>query len=287
MTIKQRPPSDGHRPFTEPELAPRRTRRDILVPFDPRSATDRSLAMIDLVLSADTPLNAKIIGAYLDLPKATVHRLLGSLEGKGLIVKEPLSGGYVAGPALCDMAFKILRKSAASADRYSILSDLAAKVGETCNLGILDGREARYINRIEATYFPLKLDFRPGSRVPLYCSAMGKIFLSQMPEKTFHRYLFAVDRTAFTASTLVAEAALRAGIDEIKKTGYALDDEEYVAGVNCVSVPVPAANAKHLVAIAVQAPKSRKNLDRLMTFLPALKSAAAKLANVFDKEIGD
>lgn len=287
MPIKQRPPSDGHRPFTEPELPPRRTRRDILVPFDPRSATDRSLAMIDLVLSADTPLNAKIIGAYLDLPKATVHRLLGSLEGKGLIVKEPLSGGYVAGPALCDMAFKILRKSAASADRYSILSDLAAKVGETCNLGILDGREARYINRIEASYFPLKLDFRPGSRVPLYCSAMGKIFLSQMPEKTFHRYLFAVDRTPFTPTTLVLETDLRAGIDGVKQNGYALDDEEYIAGVNCLSVAVPAAGAKHLIAIAIQAPKSRKNLTDLMAYLPLLQGAAVKLADIFERELGD
>jgi DNA-binding IclR family transcriptional regulator len=286
MTIKQRPPSDS-RHFAELELPPRRTRRDILLPFDPRSATDRSLAMIDLVLSSDTPLNAKIIGSYLDLPKATVHRLLGSLEGKGLIVKEPVSGGYVAGPALCDMAFKILRKSAASADRYAILSDLAAKIGETCNLGILDGREARYINRIEASYFPLKLDFRPGSRVPLYCSAMGKVFLSQMPEKVFQRYLLAVDRIPFTASTLVNEAALRAGIDEVKKAGYALDDEEYIAGVNCLSVAVPAANAKHLIAIAVQSPKSRKNLDELKSFLPLLKNAAAKLAEVFDKEAGD
>src|SRR5262245_3989070 len=101
MTIKHRPPSDGDRHLSDAELPPRRSRMDILVPFDPRSATDRSLAMIDLVLSADTPLNAKIIGSYLDLPKATVHRLLGSLEGKGLIVKEPVSGGYVAGPALC------------------------------------------------------------------------------------------------------------------------------------------------------------------------------------------
>lgn len=286
MTIKQRPPSDS-RHFAELELPPRRTRRDILLPFDPRSATDRSLAMIDLVLSSDTPLNAKIIGSYLDLPKATVHRLLGSLESKGLIVKEPVSGGYVAGPALCDMAFKILRKSAASADRYAILSDLAAKIGETCNLGILDGREARYINRIEASYFPLKLDFRPGSRVPLYCSAMGKVFLSQMPEKVFQRYLLAVDRIPFTASTLVNEAALRAGIDEVKKAGYALDDEEYIAGVNCLSVAVPAANAKHLIAIAVQSPKSRKNLDELKSFLPLLKNAAAKLAEVFDKEAGD
>jgi IclR family transcriptional regulator, acetate operon repressor len=108
-----------------------------------------------------------------------------------------------------------------------------------------------------------------------------------MPEKTFHRYLFAVDRIPFTASTLVTEASLREAIETVKKTGYALDDEEYIAGVNCLSVPVPAANAKHLVAIAVQAPKSRKKLDELMTFLPALQKAAGKLAEVFDRETGD
>jgi IclR family transcriptional regulator, acetate operon repressor len=286
MNPKQRAPADGPLAPLDPELAPRRSSRDI-TPFDPRSATDRSLAMIDLVLSSDTPLIAKIIGAHLDLPKATVHRLLGSLETKGLIVKDPLSGGYVAGPSLCDMAFKILRKSAASADRYAILANLTAKIGETCNLGILDGSEARYINRIEASNSPLRLDFRPGSRVPLYCSAMGKIFLSQMPERSFQRYLFAADRIPHTPATLVTERALRAGVAEVKESGYAVDDEEYIAGVNCLSVAVPAARAKHLVALAVQAPKSRKDLRNLKEFLPMLKAAAEKIGEIFEKEIAD
>jgi IclR family acetate operon transcriptional repressor len=136
------------------EDAPRRSRAETSLP-ESRTATDRSLAIIDVVLSSDTPLNAKTIGAALDLPKATVHRLLGALEDKGLLAKEPVSGGYVSGPGLCDMAFKILRKSAASADRHAVLTGLAAQMGETCNLGILDGSEARYVDRVEASQSPL------------------------------------------------------------------------------------------------------------------------------------
>jgi IclR family acetate operon transcriptional repressor len=256
-----------------------------LLSSEARTATDRSLAILDAILSATAPMNARMIGSALDLPKATVHRLLGALEDKGLLAKEPVSGGYVSGPALCEMAFKILGKSAASSGRHAVLAGLAAAIGETCNLGILDGHEARYIDRVEASHSPLKLDFRPGSRVPLNASAMGKLFLSQMSEVAFHRHLFAVKRVGHTPATLVAERALRDAIADVKQAGYATDDEEYIVGVNCLSVLVPVKHARHLVALAVQAPKSRKNLAALRTFLPLMQSAAEKLAAIFDEEI--
>ncbi|MGB0084552.1 MAG: IclR family transcriptional regulator [Rhodomicrobiaceae bacterium] len=279
-------------PVTDIGLLPRHSgeqpassRPEHVASLDPRTATDRSLAIIDIVLSSEAPLQARMIGAELDLPKATVHRLIGSLEIKGLIVKDPVSGGYVAGPSLCDMAFKILRKSAASGTRHAILAGLAAKVGETCNLGILDGGEARYVDRVEASQSPLKLDFRPGSRVPLYCSAMGKVFLSQMPEGALARYLSGVEREIFTRTTLVSENSLRDALAVTREQGYAIDDEEYVVGVNCLSVAVPAERAKHLIAIAVQAPKSRRTLTDLKAFLPMLESAAEKIAKIFDNEV--
>jgi len=226
-----------------------------------------------------------MIGTELDLPKATVHRLLGSLEDKGLLGKDPVSGGYVAGSSLCEMAFKILRRSAASAPRHAVIADLAAKVGETCNLGMLDGSEVRYLDRVEASHSPLKLDFRPGSRVPLYCSAMGKVFLSAMAAGAFERYLSAVDRVPYTAATLIAEMALRDGIAQVREAGYATDNEEYIAGVNCLSVAVPVTRARHFIAIALQAPKSRTDLSALQSRLPLLKSAAVKLAEFFDNEL--
>ena len=265
------------------EEAPQSPRTDTAT-SESRTATDRSLAIIDVVLSSDTPLNAKTIGVSLDLPKATVHRLLGSLEDRGLLAKDPVSGGYVAGPGLCDMAFKILRKSAASADRHALLAGLAAQTGETCNLGILDGSEARYVDRVEASYSPLKLDFRPGSRVPLHCSAMGKLFLSAMSDAAFLRCLMAVRRDAFTPKTLIDETQLRLAIASVRAAGYATDDEEYILGVNCLAVPVPVTRARHLVALAVQAPKSRKTVDELRAFLPVMRDVAGKLARIFDGE---
>jgi IclR family transcriptional regulator, acetate operon repressor len=275
--------SDIGIPSSSAEDAPRRSRAETALP-ESRTATDRSLAIIDVVLSSDSPLNAKTIGAALDLPKATVHRLLGALEDKGLLAKDPVSGGYVSGPGLCDMAFKILRKSAASADRRAVLTGLAAQMGETCNLGILDGSEARYVDRVEASQSPLKLDFRPGSRVPLHASAMGKLFLASMPDGALLRYLMAIRRTAFTPMTLVDEGMLRQALAAVREAGYAADDEEYVLGVNCLAVPVPVSRARHLVALAVQAPKSRRHLGELKGFLPLLQDAARRLADIFDAE---
>ena len=265
------------------ELSSRLLRAEGGIP-ESRTATDRSLAIIDAVLSSDAALNAKAIGIALDLPKATAHRLLAALEDKGLLAKAPVSGGYVAGPGLCEMAFKILRKSATSADRHAVLAGLAAQMGETCNLGILDGGEARYVDRVEASQSPLKLDFRPGSRVPLHCSAMGKLFLSAMSERALSRYFMVARRAAYTPNTLVDEVKLRQALAGIRQVGYAIDDEEYILGVNCLSVAVPAGRVRHLVALAVQSPKSRTNLDALKASLPILRDAACTLAAIFDTE---
>src|SRR5262245_10013780 len=141
---------DDAGPLAPPDAGPS-SARDTPSVVDPRTATDRSLAILDVILSAAAPMSARMIGAALGLPKATVHRLLGSLEDKGLLARDPLSGGYVSGAALAEMAFKILRRTARSADRHAVLSGLALATGETCNLGILDGGEARYIDRVEAS----------------------------------------------------------------------------------------------------------------------------------------
>jgi DNA-binding IclR family transcriptional regulator len=166
-----------------------------------------------------------------------------------------------------------------------VLADLAATAGESCNLGMLHGNEARYLDRVETARFPLKLDFRPGSCVPLYCSAMGKVFLSSMPPALLGRYLESVTLTAHTEETRTDPARLRDELDKVKELGFAQDDEEYVAGVNCLAVPVMVQKGSNVLALAIQAPKSRKDIDGLMDFLPALREAASRMSNIIEGEM--
>jgi IclR family transcriptional regulator, acetate operon repressor len=251
-----------------------------------RSATDRSFAIIDLVLNSETALQARAIGAALDLPKATVHRLLGSLEAKGMLMRLP-AGSYAPGAGLMDMAFKVLRRSPHSMARGAALADLARQVGETCNLGMLDRGEARYIERVEASTSPLRLDLRPGSRAPLHCSALGKVFLAQTPARQLEAYLCAAPFKSYTRNTLTTEAELLEALSEVRRNGYSTDDEEFIAGVACIATAVETTRSRGLVAVAVQAPKSRKTVAELLEFLPHLQRAAQVIGRLFDEEAPD
>ena len=241
------------------------------------TATGRSLAIIDEVLGAGVPLSAKVIGDRLALPRATTYRLIAALEDRGLLGRDPLTGGLTAGVGLDAMAFRILRHSVQRGPRHAILSDLVASIGETCNFGVLDDGQARYVDRVEAAQAPLRLDFRPGSCVPLYCSAMGKVFLAHMPEPTQGRYLGAFGFVRYTQHTIRDRGHLRRELDRVREAASATDDEEYVAGVNCLAVPVTCGPAV-VAAIAIQAPKARSDIAKLKSFLPQLRGAATRLA---------
>ena len=243
---------------------------------DRSTATGRSLAIIDEVLGAGVPLTAKMIGDRLALPRATTYRLIAALEDRGLLGRDPLSGGLTGGVGLDAMAFRILRHSVQRGMRHAILSDLVAEIGETCNLGVLDDGLARYVDRVEAVQSPLRLDFRPGSCVPLYCSAMGKVFLAHMPEPTLGRYLRAFGFVRHTTRTIRDPEQLRRELDRVREKISATDDEEYVAGVNCLAVPVTCGPAV-VAAIAIQAPKARSDIAKLRSFLPQLRDAAIRL----------
>jgi DNA-binding IclR family transcriptional regulator len=242
------------------------------------TVTERNLAIIDLVLDASVPLPARLIGERLGLPKATVHRLLGTLEERALLMRDPATGGFTVGAGLSEMAFKILSRSAERGPAHMTLSALAAETGETCNLGVLDNGLARYVDRVEAGRSGLRLDLRPGSTVPLHASAMGKVLLAGMPEGLFRRHLAAASLAPLTPRTITDRGLLAAEIDRVRADGMAADDEEVIAGVNCLAVPVRH-DGRVLAAVALQAPKARSDLDRLRGFLARLRDAAERLGS--------
>src|SRR3546814_7940826 len=91
-----------------------------------------------------------------------------------LLKREPGGRRLIEGDRLVQLALKVLEAAAKRAPRHAILKSLSDAVGETCNLGVLAGHEMVYLDRVEAQW-PLGLRFEPGSRVPLHCTAIGKM----------------------------------------------------------------------------------------------------------------
>ena len=141
------------------------------------SALAKSMAVLDLVAAEGRPLGLVEVTERLGLSKPTVHRIMRQLEDEGLLRREPLRERYSVGPRLCTLSINALSSAVQGGAVHAILADLVGRIGETCNIGVLDRTEVVYVDRVECDW-PLRLQLAPNSRVPTYCTANGKLLLA-------------------------------------------------------------------------------------------------------------
>src|SRR5579872_5680285 len=244
-------------------------------------ATARSFAILEHVASSRTPVDVLDIIASLKLPKATAYRLVDWFVTQGYLAREPGRRRLIVGPKLANLAFGALSSSMRHDTPHVVLQRLVHTLNETCNIGTLLNGEVVYLDRVEAEHWPLRLHYTIGSRVPLHCSAIGKLFLALAASPRRRRLLQSLDLRRFTDTTITDGARLDAELRQIRKEQVSFDREEYLLGVVCMAVPVIGKNGEMLAALAIQAPEARMNVQTARRHLPALRNAASELAEIF------
>jgi IclR family transcriptional regulator, acetate operon repressor len=244
-------------------------------------ATARSFAILEHVASARTPVDVLDIIESLKLPKATAYRLVDWFITQGYLAREPGRRRLIVGPKLANLAFGALSSSMRHDTPHVVLQRLVHTLNETCNIGTLLNGEVVYLARVEAEHWPLRLHYTIGSRVPLHCSAIGKLFLALAASPRRRRLLQSLDLRRFTDSTITDGGKLDAELRQIRKEQVSFDREEYLVGVVCMAVPVIGKNGEMLAALAIQAPEARMNVQTARRHLPALREAASELADIF------
>lgn len=240
------------------------------------SSAERSLRLLSLLASEGRALTLADLASQLALPKGTAHRICTQLLAAGFLARDVDERSFVVGPALRQLAFDTLNHGVVRGLRHDVLSELVRQVGETCNFTTLDGTQVLYLDRVEA-HWPLRLTLDVGSHVPLHCTASGKLLLAQMPPKERDAVIAGITLTRMTRNSIVSAAKLRAECDAIAKQGHACDNEEFIAGLVAVAVPVRNAAGDVRAAIAVHAPTARMSLDDAIEQLDALKAAALRM----------
>jgi DNA-binding IclR family transcriptional regulator len=236
----------------------------------------RSLKLLETVAAAGRGLSLTDLASILDVPKPTVFRLAQRLEQGGYLARELGKGGFTIGPRLLRLGLDAVRTSGANPERRAILNALVATLGETVNFTTLAGAEVLYLDRVE-TRWPLRVHLEPGSRVPLHCTASGKLFLAYMQPEKRRRLLESLDLTPQTPSTLTSIEALEQECARIVREGYSEDHEEFLLGLIALAVPVVNASGAVVAAIACHAPSARFSLRDAIASLPAMRDAAHKL----------
>jgi len=240
----------------------------------------RGLIVLGKVVQAQRPISATDLIEELDLPKATANRILQQLEEEGLLQREPVNRRYMPGPRTRDMALGVMSNQALSAPRHAILQALSDEVGETCNCTMLDGDHTVYFDRVEANW-PYRIQLPVGSKLPLHCTSSGKLFLAHMQPRIRQRLIDAAPLKRFTDRTITDPELLAKELKRIKGDGIGIDNEEFMAGMVAVAVPVFNAANEICFTVAVHAPAVRKPLEALRQYVPALRRAAAAMAATY------
>ncbi|MEX0693237.1 MAG: IclR family transcriptional regulator [Rhodospirillales bacterium] len=245
----------------------------------------KAFAVIEVILAAGRPLSLPELAEALERPKQTVHRTARQLEDHGFLFREPTRDRYAIGPKLYNIAKDVMGWCTRYTPRNAVLARLVAEVSETCNIGILDGDSVLYLDRVESN-FPLRAELHPGSRVPVHCTGLGKLFLAHLPSRTRKRILERVALEKYTAQTLTSAEALEADCAQIRAHGYSVNNEEFHDGIISVAVPVHA-DADHVISgLAIHAPAARMSVEDAVALVPILKKYARQIASDLVAESG-
>lgn len=240
-------------------------------------SVERALQILDLFNEQATELKITDISKLMGLSKSTLHSLLKTLQLHGYIDQNPENGKYRLGMKLVERGHFVVGSMDIRQKAKGWLTDLSRRTGQTTHLGILDGREGVYIEKIEGKLAAIAYS-RIGRRLPVHATAIGKVLIAWLGEPELNALLEGYQYTTFTPSTLATREAL---VDALKKTreqGYALDSEENEQGVRCVAVPVWNHESRVIAALSLSTLTSRVDDAGLASFREQLQQAGLQLS---------
>jgi IclR family transcriptional regulator, acetate operon repressor len=247
-----------------------------------KSSVLKAIGLLRHVAHSDEPQTLADVSRALGLPKATAHRLADHLERAELIHKDPLTRRYEIAAAFEQLALTVIRNGGGHTGRRLHMQRLSEKIGERINLGVLSGGKLLYVEWVESAW-PLRVDFQPGAQVPVHASANGKLLIAHASEAVRRQIVQATPLPRYTRNTITTARGLLREFERIKERGYSQDNEEYMAGVCCLAVPVKTSTGGVVAGLAVMAPSARLSLDKARTHLPDLQACAAAISLEFER----
>jgi IclR family acetate operon transcriptional repressor len=235
---------------------------------------NRALSLLAAVARSHDGLTLTELAQTVGLPPSTTHRLLTTLQQARFVRFDPVGHLWQVGVE----AFVVGNAFARTRDVVMMarpqMRRLMEESGETVNLYVADeGGEAVCMAQVECRQL-MRAIARPGGRVKMHCSGVGKAILAWLPEREVGKVLERHGLPRVTERTLTAPKALRADLELVRRRGYAVDDEEHAVGLRCVAAPILDEHGAPLAGLSVSGPTARIP-DHRVSLLGALVAQAA------------
>lgn len=239
-------------------------------------SVQRVCDILDLVQSHPDGLSLMDFAQATELPKSSVFRYLATLEQRGYVERTD-SGDYRLGLSLSgeriDAMARRLRPQ---------LEHLRDTLGETVNLGLLDGDRVAYLETVESRA-SIRNAPRPGEREVIHATALGKVLAANMVPSAVEAILKREGMAQLTPHTIATVPDFMAELDRVRQQGFAVDDEENEIGGRCVAVAVPGTTLP--VAVSLSAPISRLPREEVARVAATLSSVISRAAVFADTQV--
>ena len=246
---------------------------------DPNFMTSlaRGLAVIHAFQERKRHLTIAQISHRTEIPRAAVRRCLYSLMKLGYVTTDGRT--YSLLPKVLTLGHAYLSSTPLAVTAQPILDRLSEQLHEACSMATLEGDQVLYVARSATPQRLISVDLSVGSRLPAYCTSMGRILLAALDDAALDDYLERADLQIKTSRTLHTAEALRANIAEIRRQGWVIVDQELEVGLRSLAVPLKDSAGQVLAALNVGTHAGRVSRQELETrFLPVLLEASRELS---------
>lgn len=237
---------------------------------------ERGMAVLTAFSGEHREMTLTDIAHLTNLTRATARRILLTLQELGYVASEGRL--FRLTPKVLDVGYSYLSSLGLGEIAEPYMEQLVAELEESCSGSVLDGTEIVYVVRVPTKRI-MTVSLAPGSRLPAYCTSMGRVLLAGLSDAQVDERLAASDLVAHTSKTVTDPMALREIIQRVRSVGWAMVDGELEIGVRSLSAPIRSRSGTTLAAVNVSTHPSRVTLDQLRSrFLPLLLDTAQAIS---------
>lgn len=242
-------------------------------------SVERAFRILDEVSQAAHGLTLSEVTERTGIPKTTAFMLVSVMHDLGALAQH--DGQFVLGPMLAKLSGQALRRLDLRKAAAPHIQRLVQRTGFTSHLGVLNGLELIFVDKVESTRFIQFLTY-PGMSQPFYLSSLGKAIASFLPDDELEALLSKCEFVRKTNYTIGSAEAFREVAAAVRAQGYAVEDEENEEGVRCIGAPIFDRDSRVTAAVSVTAVRS----DLPLEFFPQVAAMVIEAANDISQQLG-
>ena len=237
---------------------------------------DRAFDILDVLSETNMPMKLSEIAEACDLSKSTAHRILTAMLARSFVAKSE-AGEYTIGYKIIEMASTQINNLELLTEAQPYLSKLMRELDLTAHLGILDGPDVVYLEKMDG-HPNSQMYTQIGHRSPGFCSSIGKCLMAGMSRDELEDVLDECDFKKYTPKTITDRREFIRHLKEVRRQGWAIDDEEFETGHRCVGATVYDYRGLPVAAISASGSTAILSDDKIEETVKEVRECARQLS---------